>query len=344
MFSITPSNFAALHPVHHLILDELIASAPHLALLLCRSVYKRVIPILYAHVHSTPALFKGLQRKTEYERTEYALCNTKSLSVDGSTSLHAISALSSGPDPFSIPEKPQNTRPLYPRPYYIMLPYLERLELSFSALQPPVVRTGPRGQGAATRIADQMPNDLREIVFHLDEGTVGAWKELNGHLMSIGPEEAVVFVKGEARKGQLVKTPDGGQKRMTFGRIGEKLPTLWTNGQLLRVFVGTQKPWDSLNGEEREDYAVSMSLALVEYAQGLFGAHIEGEEWFEAEQEESPLVAEVEFHLPSLKQVLAQMDGEGKTDVDALVRQGRLVLKEYDFKEVEALGELKWRW
>ncbi|ODN85046.1 hypothetical protein L202_00876 [Cryptococcus amylolentus CBS 6039] len=209
MLSITPSNLAALHPVHHLILDELIASAPHLALLLCRSVYKRVIPILYAHVHSTPALFKGLQRETGYERTEDALCNTKSLSVDGSTSLHAICDLSSGSsDPFSILYKPQNTRRLYPRPYHIMLPYLERLELSFSALQPPVIRTGPgivqrrgRGQGVATRIADQMPNDLREIVFHLDEGTAGAWKELNGHLMSIGPEEAVVFVKGEARKG-----------------------------------------------------------------------------------------------------------------------------------------------
>ncbi|TYJ51078.1 hypothetical protein B9479_008371, partial [Cryptococcus floricola] len=44
MSSITPADFATILPVHHLILDQLIASAPHSALRLCSAVYERAIP------------------------------------------------------------------------------------------------------------------------------------------------------------------------------------------------------------------------------------------------------------------------------------------------------------
>ncbi|ODN85041.1 hypothetical protein L202_00871 [Cryptococcus amylolentus CBS 6039] len=82
MFSMNPPNFSALHPVHTLILDELISSAPYSALRLCSPHHKGTIPELYRDTSSSPAVFRGLLLQVEYERPEEAFENTETIRIN----------------------------------------------------------------------------------------------------------------------------------------------------------------------------------------------------------------------------------------------------------------------
>ncbi|ODO03634.1 hypothetical protein L198_02485 [Cryptococcus wingfieldii CBS 7118] len=62
------------------------------------------------------------------------------------------------------------------------------------------------------------------------------------------------------------------------------------------------------------------------------------------EVDEEEQVFQIEIFLPLLHQVLAQMPANHRILVDAMVGEGRLVLREYDVKEVEKLGDLRLRW
>ncbi|ODO11279.1 hypothetical protein I350_00054 [Cryptococcus amylolentus CBS 6273] len=60
--------------------------------------------------------------------------------------------------------------------------------------------------------------------------------------------------------------------------------------------------------------------------------------------DEEEQVFQIDIFLPLVHQVLAQMPVNHRILVEAMVGEGRLVLREYDVKEVEKLGDLRWRW
>ncbi|ODO11282.1 hypothetical protein I350_00057 [Cryptococcus amylolentus CBS 6273] len=357
MASITPPNFTPLQPVHSLILDELIASAPLSVLTLCSSVHKRALSILYADIYSSPAVFKGLQSNEGYERTVESLKSTKTIRVRDFTSIDTLYSLS-GPEreqpPAPSPSSPGNSAHPYPRRYVNLFPNLERLELGFPALQTTyheylevLESSNPAAEEDETRplnflarrISKQLPNGVKEITFHLDNDRADYWYEIDQHLLFQRPREAVILLKG------TVKTADEvAQSNATFGRLGEELPTEWPNAERLTVFVDTDEPLDRSDSEQVQRYVVPMSKALANYSQGLAWRINLGQEkrmLGDEDDVEMRLVDHVQIHMPHVARVLEQMTEDGRKQVDGLVRDGRLVVGEFEESMVDGLGLMK---
>ncbi|ODN85050.1 hypothetical protein L202_00880 [Cryptococcus amylolentus CBS 6039] len=234
MSTITPFSFAALTPVHHIILDELVVSDPLSVLTLSRLCYKRAIP--------------------GYERTRDALASTKTLSIGGSTSIDTLFELggreytrvchSCAENPPACSSYNEYISTIYPRHYFVLFSSLKRVEIGFSALQ--ASRTYHLNadrpdfeDDLVARIAFQTPADLKETIFHLDEDGVEYWHQVNTHLLHLIPREAVILLQGEVpNREELMASCDGTRVgRASFGRIGEELDIAWPNGERLRVFV-----------------------------------------------------------------------------------------------------------
>ncbi|ODO03640.1 hypothetical protein L198_02491 [Cryptococcus wingfieldii CBS 7118] len=438
MSTITPSSFAALTPVHHIILDELVVSDPLSVLTLSRLCYKRVIPVLYRTIHSSPEVFRGLELEQGYERTRDALASTKALSIGGSTSIDTLFELggreytrvchSCAKNPSACCSSSGYISTIYPRRYFHLFRFLERVEIGFSALQASrtyyLKRDRPDLEiDLVGRIGFQTPADLKGTIFHLDEYGVDYWHQVDTHLLYLNSREAVILLKGEVPNSEeLVVSSDGTRVgRASFGRIGEQLHTAWPNGERLRVFVGARQPWETLNDYELHEYTITMALALVGYAENLTSRiesrrgwelendhckdedseddeedndgsgdkkdsggdddgksdgnseggdesersadESEGFDHYEIEEsdeddegseddesdeddahEESKPLDRVEIHFPLFDQVFIHMPEEGRQVVDALVRDGRMVLEEFDVKAVKELGERRWSW
>ncbi|TYJ51368.1 hypothetical protein B9479_008060 [Cryptococcus floricola] len=197
MSSITPVTFAALHPVHHLIFEELVASAPHSALRLCSSTYKRVIPLLYVDIYPSPAVFEGLRWNSGDERTMKALQNTRTLKICDFASLNTLYELA-GQEPEShtipSPSAPSHTIeaiPRYPYIYDNIFPNLERLEFGFPVLRESVDgyfnMFSPEDPGPLDRekilfqcikcIKKLLSSNIREVVIYLDEEGEEYWNK-----------------------------------------------------------------------------------------------------------------------------------------------------------------------
>ncbi|TYJ51367.1 hypothetical protein B9479_008059 [Cryptococcus floricola] len=436
MSTIIPTTFAALHPVHHIILDELVVSDPLSVLTLSRLCYKRVIPVLYRTIHSSPEVFRGLELEQGYERTRAALASTETLSIGGSTSIDTLFELG-GREYKRVCHSCAKNRSastseyvstIYPRCYFSLFRSLERVEIGFSALQ--ASRTyclnadrPDLEEDLVARIGFQTPADLEETIFHLDEDGVDYWHQVDTHLHYQMPQEAVILLKGEVPNSEELAVSFDGMRAgiVSFGRIGERLPTAWPNGERLRVFVRARQPWETLNDYELHEYTITMALALVRYAEHLTARIEWREEWElendhckdedseddeedndgsgdkkdsegdedgksdgnseggdesersadesegfdhneieesdeddegseddesdgdDAHEEPKPL-DRVEIHFPLFDQVFVHMPEEGRQVVDALVRDGRMVLEEFDVKAVEELGEMRWSW
>ncbi|WVQ77586.1 hypothetical protein IAR50_007274 [Cryptococcus sp. DSM 104548] len=352
MSSITPAIFAPLYAVHHLILDELIASAPLSVLTLCSAVYKRVTAVLYADIESSPDVFCGLELQEGYERTVQALQSTKTIRIRDFTGIDTLYSLA-GPQPdqqWSAPSPSSSSNDIhpYPRQYTSLFPSLKRLELGFPALKSSfheylemLESSNPALEEDETlpfnflarRLVAQLPSGVMEAVFHLSRGAANPWYEVDQHLFFQAPRQAIILLKAEI---EAPTEADGA----TFGRLGEELPTEWPNAERLRVFVTTQKPWPADSQQQREMYILSMGRALATYAKGLTWRVDLGlqERALGDEGVMFKLVEHVEIHFPFSRQVLAEMDKEGRSVVDLLVKSGKLVLEEFDEGVRQGLG------
>ncbi|WVQ77587.1 hypothetical protein IAR50_007275 [Cryptococcus sp. DSM 104548] len=339
MSSITPSNFVPLLPVHHLILDQLIASAPLSALTLCSSVYKRTLLVLYRDIYSSPDVFSGLRHQRGYLRTVGALSNTKTIRVGDFESIDTLYTLY-GPNPeeddYLLGASPSPSQS-YPRPYIDLFPNLERIELYSSALLSKYheyldeLQDGDATLRLDRRLSKQLPNGVKEIVFHLDGDDPFGWAEINLQLFNQAPREAVILLTEAVSK--ILDSDDG---MTSFCSLGENLPTEWYNAERLRVFVRTEEPRELLDDRLLQRYLLTMGKALAWYANQLaLDWDLEG--WAKAAGQELMVVGFVEIHFPFSQWVLAEMDNERRSEVDALIRDGRLELKEYNEEAVEGL-------
>ncbi|ODN85038.1 hypothetical protein L202_00868 [Cryptococcus amylolentus CBS 6039] len=343
MSSITPADFAALHPVHHLILDQLIASAPHSALRLCPAIYQRAIPVLYREIHSSPAVFRGVELQEGYERTVKALAHTKTIIVGGFDSIDTLYALA-GPRPVESsdssstpPSSPVAACPCYPRRYCGLFPNLDRLEFTSLALGSEYMAyldelddPDPRGHDPLSwqRLGFQLPNDVREMIFYLDNDSEKHWYEVDQHIMIQRPHKVVIFIGGTVKTAaQVAKSEE------TFARLGEELPVMWYNAERLTVFVDTNEGLDPSDHEQVRRHAIPMGKALSTFAH-LFARIVvlRQKKWALRDEGDvkRKLVDHVEIHIPLVARVLEEMSEEGRKQVDQLVRNGRLAVGEFE--------------
>ncbi|ODO03628.1 hypothetical protein L198_02479 [Cryptococcus wingfieldii CBS 7118] len=347
MSTITPSQFATLHPVHHLILDELIASAPLSVLTLCSSVHRRTLPVLYADICASPAVFSGLRLKEGYERTVEALKSTKTIRVRDFTSIEALYSLAGAErEQASVtsPSSPANNSHPYPRRYTNLFLSLDSLELELPALEtskgpfvpatyhgyleqreilarPPEESMEPLSHFSVRRLSEQLPNGVQKIVFHLDEGGSDYWHEVRQHLLYQRPREAVIIVKGTI-------SADGALLRRLFWKMGLYLPTESLNAERLTVFVDTDKPLDQNDRDQVQRYVIPVSEALAEYAQRLAWRIRQENRALADGYVEMRLVDHVEIHMPLFGRVLEEMSEEGRKQLYQLVSDGRLVVRD----------------
>ncbi|ODO03638.1 hypothetical protein L198_02489 [Cryptococcus wingfieldii CBS 7118] len=352
MSSITPATFAALHPVHHLIFEELVASAPHSVLRLCSSTYERIIPLLYVDISPSPAVFEGLQSDAGEEWTLEALQNTRTLKICDFTSLDTLYGLT-GVEPHShtipspsVPSDAIEAIPRYRHIYRNIFPNLERLEFGFPVLRErvdayinphfPEEGRGPvdREKMLFRRIERLLPSNLREVVFHLDEEGEEYWNKARHFLHTLAPRDAVIMIRGKILN--RAKTLAAG--------LGDLLPLSWDRAERLRVFVEPQGDWDSLDYTDKAKIHFSpMGISVYQYASNLYDELAE-RGWTSGSGQELPKsVPRVEIHLPERARVLQWVvDDDVHRPLDTLLEEGILVLKELDMEVVEKLGVMEW--
>ncbi|ODO11278.1 hypothetical protein I350_00053 [Cryptococcus amylolentus CBS 6273] len=237
MSSITPATFAALHPVHHLIFDELVASAPHSVLRLCSSTYKRGIPLLYADIYPSHAVFEGLRWDSGHDRTIEALRNTRTLRICDFASLDTLYELAGQePESYTIPSPSAPSHAIeaihrYRNIYGNIFPKLQRLEFGFPVLREridayfnpllPEEDPGPsdREEILFKCIKRLLPSNLREVVLHLDEEGEEYWNKAEDFLDTLAPREAVILIRGKVlNRAHTVDDDGSGMTLSTFTR------------------------------------------------------------------------------------------------------------------------------
>ncbi|ODO11274.1 hypothetical protein I350_00049 [Cryptococcus amylolentus CBS 6273] len=337
MSSITPATFAALHPVHHLIFDELVASAPHSVLRLCSSTYKRGIPLLYADIYPSHAVFEGLRWDSEDERTLEALQNTRTLRICDFASLDTLYELA-GQEPAS---RMIEDSPRYPYVYGTIFPNLERIEFGFPVLRKRVDNffRPLLSQEAWEEAWDQagifpgvipglLPSNLREVVFHLDEEGEEYWNQARVFLDTLAPREAVILIRGKVLNRAHTVADDG------------------NGAERLRVFVvGSQEGWDSLDDDETEEgqtYIWPMAAAVDIFAINLHDELVERGWTLGSGQEVPKSIPRVEINLPERDCVVEWVDDDVREQLEALREEGMLVLEELDTEVVDKLGVMDW--
>ncbi|ODN95162.1 hypothetical protein I350_08408 [Cryptococcus amylolentus CBS 6273] len=218
MSFINPATFAALHPVHHLIFEELVASAPH-------SVLR-----LLLHLRTHHPLAKLSLATLAYTATSSPILNVSSLASQSS-------------EQESNPHFPEEGRGP-----------LDREEMLFR------------------RIERLLPSNLREVVFHLDEEGEEYWNKAKHFLHTLAPREAVILIRGNVLNRAHAEAYDSiGMPSSTFGLVGKSLPLSWDGAERLRVFVGSQEGWDSLDYTEKiKDYILPMAISVYKYASNLY--------------------------------------------------------------------------
>ncbi|ODO11287.1 hypothetical protein I350_00062 [Cryptococcus amylolentus CBS 6273] len=336
MSTITPSQFAALHPVHHLILDDLIASAPLSVLTLCSPVHRRTLPVLYADICASPAVFNGLRLKEGYERTVEALKSTKTIRVRDFTSIEALYSLA-GAEREQVsatsPSSPANNSHPYPRRYTNIFPSLDSLELELPALEVQddndLIRATYHSylelRESLERPPEQLPNGVQKIVFHPDDdGGSDYWYEVCQHLLYQRPREAIILVKA------TISVAVGLKPWRIFNTMGFNLPTEWPNAERLTVLIDTDEPLDQNDRSQVQRYVISLERTMSEYARRLtWRVNLRQENRTLADEDvEMRLVNHVEIHMLLLGRVLEKMSEKERKQVYQLLSDGRLAVRD----------------
>lgn len=256
--NLSPSPFARLLPVQHLIFEQLALICPLTALRISRFSYRITIPILYRDVTASRELFRGLKQETEdYQRTVQALAFTRVLRLTDFTSMDAVYHLA-----FDIGEPDPETKERYPRLYQNLFPKVEKIVYNWPAVQSDyheyidILESSSLDfvVGRGNRLRLQLGERFREVEVHLEKGRIDYWMEIEEFMFFNGPKDAVIYI--DVHNPTILRS------------IGKFMPLAWASAEKLRVVVKAEEP-ESDRFSSKEEYVEPLAGSLAKYASRL---------------------------------------------------------------------------
>lgn len=256
--NLSPSLFARLLPVQHLIFEQLALINPLTTLRICRFSYRITIPILYRDVTASYELFRGLKQQTEdYQRTVKALSFTRVLRLKNFISMDAVYHLT-----FDVEDPDPETKDKYPRPYQNLFPRVEKIVYNWPAVQSDyheyidVLESSLLDfvVGRGGRLRSQLGERFREVEVHLENGRIDYWMEIEQFMFFNGPKDVVIHID--------VHNPT------ILASIGDFMPLAWANAEELRVIIKSEGS-ESSGSSSKEKYVEPLAESLAKYASRL---------------------------------------------------------------------------